>query len=274
MSTFGEKNDETWKVFAVAAYTLLARHCFNGASYDIYMGSDINLNNSTDKRIYDAAGAVLGIKVAYNDPNRSAYDQLCQMFYSASSAGVTCTTLNAWGYTDLEYMPQVESYYDNAEWIAHCSAGIDSYIHKFDIPMTELLECVAKWMDEDTVYYDTKNGAFSLYATKQDGPYWASSNLYYFDSNNQKKYVSGVNIYHAINRYHPVIHCYSHAITVTGEKNGVLSIETRGNGHGIGLSQYGVAGYANEAGWTYDRILAHYLGITETSAWGLVGPKW
>ena len=31
----------------------------------------------------------------------------------------------------------------------------------------------------------------------------------------------------------------------------------RGWGHGVGMSQYGALGYANE-GWTYDQILAHF----------------
>ncbi|MBR5135020.1 MAG: dockerin type I repeat-containing protein, partial [Clostridia bacterium] len=54
MSTFGEKNDEAWKAMAVAAYTVLARHCYNGASYNISMTKDIDLTDATDKRIYDA----------------------------------------------------------------------------------------------------------------------------------------------------------------------------------------------------------------------------
>lgn len=34
-------------------------------------------------------------------------------------------------------------------------------------------------------------------------------------------------------------------------------VSGRGWGHGVGMSQYGALGYANE-GWTYDQILAHY----------------
>jgi stage II sporulation protein D len=39
-------------------------------------------------------------------------------------------------------------------------------------------------------------------------------------------------------------------------------IDGRGWGHGIGMSQYGARGYA-QAGWSYDRILAHYYPGTE-----------
>ena len=34
-------------------------------------------------------------------------------------------------------------------------------------------------------------------------------------------------------------------------------VSGRGWGHGVGMSQYGALGYANE-GWTHDQILAHY----------------
>ena len=37
-----------------------------------------------------------------------------------------------------------------------------------------------------------------------------------------------------------------------------------GWGHGVGMSQYGALGYANE-GWTYDRILAHYYTAAEVA---------
>ncbi len=274
MTTFGENSDEGWKAMAVAAYTVLARHCYNGASYNIYMTKDVDLNNATDKRIYNAVGSVLGIKLAYNDPSKSALNQLCQVFYSASSAGTTCSTLTAWGYTDLEYLQPVESYYDNAEWIAHCSAGIDSLEHSFSITMDDLKACLCRWKGVSTIYSETAAGKYSLYPTKQDGPYWAYSNLYYINSSGAKKYISGIDIYTAINYYHPTVHCYSHALTVTGESNGTIYVTTKGNGHGIGMSQYGMAGYANEAGWTYEQILAHYFCITESTAWGLVGPKW
>jgi stage II sporulation protein D len=39
-------------------------------------------------------------------------------------------------------------------------------------------------------------------------------------------------------------------------------IDGRGWGHGIGMSQYGARGYA-QAGWGYERILAHYYPGTE-----------
>ncbi|MEO5575026.1 MAG: SpoIID/LytB domain-containing protein [Gaiellaceae bacterium] len=42
----------------------------------------------------------------------------------------------------------------------------------------------------------------------------------------------------------------------------VFVIDGRGWGHGVGMSQYGARGYA-EAGWGYQRILAHYYRGTQ-----------
>jgi len=39
-----------------------------------------------------------------------------------------------------------------------------------------------------------------------------------------------------------------------------------GNGHGVGLSQWGAYGYAVDHGWTATQILDHYYGGTESSA--------
>ena len=39
-----------------------------------------------------------------------------------------------------------------------------------------------------------------------------------------------------------------------------------GNGHGVGLSQWGAYGYAVDHGWTAAQILDHYYGGTEASS--------
>lgn len=268
MSSFGMNNSEAWKAMAVAAYTFVARHCFNGAVYEIYF-HDINLENETDKRIYDAVGEVLGIKVAYNDAARSAFDQLGHIFYSASSAGVSCSTQTAWGYSHVECNPVVESPYDNENWINTCSGGTTAFVRTFSISQDDLYTRLANYFEEDAIYADQDDAEpFSLYDTEKSGPYWGATNLYYLKDDGSHRYIRGVELYAVIPG------CKSHAITVLSEEDGVYTMESRGYGHGIGMSQYGAAGYANVAGWTYDMILAHYYGFDNDTAWGLVGPKW
>ncbi len=41
-----------------------------------------------------------------------------------------------------------------------------------------------------------------------------------------------------------------------------LVVEGSGSGHGRGMSQWGAFGWATEAGWTWQQILAHYYGDT------------
>ncbi|MGN0171756.1 MAG: dockerin type I domain-containing protein [Acutalibacteraceae bacterium] len=269
---FGEKSDEAWKAMAIAAYTVLARHCYYGATYEIWMAEDLDLSRKTDKRIYDAVGSVLGVKLAYNDASMSAYDQLCQVFYSSSSAGVSCTSLNAWGYVQLPYLQSVESPYDTDEWIAYYSLGTDTLTATFQITVDDLIDCVSRYMEE-TIYCEKRDGEYSFFATQADGPYWARSNLYYYRSNGEKRYVTGLDVRNSINIY-GVPHVRSHAYTVLSETNGLLTIQTKGYGHGVGMSGYGMIGYANDAGWTHQQILAHYFSITADTPYGLVGPKW
>jgi len=54
------------------------------------------------------------------------------------------------------------------------------------------------------------------------------------------------------------------ALCLSGQAAGgtLFLIDGRGWGHGVGLSQYGARGFA-EAGWGYQRILAHYYRGTE-----------
>jgi stage II sporulation protein D len=51
-------------------------------------------------------------------------------------------------------------------------------------------------------------------------------------------------------------------LPVQAQAGTVFLVDGRGWGHGIGMSQYGARGYA-QAGWGYQRILAHYYRHTK-----------
>ena len=61
-----------------------------------------------------------------------------------------------------------------------------------------------------------------------------------------------------------VVVLYLPGLCLTGQADAgtLFVIDGRGWGHGVGMSQYGAEGYA-EAGWGYQRILAHYYRGTE-----------
>ena len=67
----------------------------------------------------------------------------------------------------------------------------------------------------------------------------------------------------------------SHSFTVTYDAvTDRITFTTRGHGHGLGLSQYGAIGYANEAGWTWREILNHYYSLTDGGRYTIVLPVW
>lgn len=279
-SFFGKDgNSETWKVFAVAAYSLLARH---GAIYGVdnpytislQAGNEIDLTDANDKRIYDAVGEVLGIKIGFADASLDPSAQLCQIYYSACSAGETCSTLTAWGYHEIPYVKPVESYYDTEEFITSLTGGYDGLIDTFEITMDELLECVKSYFSKDEAFFETDpNQPYDLYAVEQHGSYWFNTNVWVYDRNGNKSYVTGTELVNVLIVEYG--YCRSAAFEVIAQtEDGVMTVQTKGHGHGIGISQYGAAGYALEAGWTYDQIIAHYYNMTDDTEWGLIAPKW
>ena len=122
-----------------------------------------------------------------------------------------------------------------------------------------------------------KKEAMPVYATSWDGGtggYVYQTNLYYYKSG-KKTYIRGKDVRDAVNSYTDLkMRSHSFEVTAYDQKTGTMTICTKGYGHGLGLSQYGAVGYANEAGWTYDQILAHYYSITADTAYQLVAPKW
>ena len=67
----------------------------------------------------------------------------------------------------------------------------------------------------------------------------------------------------------------SHAFRVTYDAaTDMVTITTQGWGHGVGLSQMGAVGYANEEGWSYVQILRHYFSVTGSTAHQVTMPVW
>ncbi len=51
-------------------------------------------------------------------------------------------------------------------------------------------------------------------------------------------------------------------VVANGVSGSFVTLDGHGNGHGIGMSQWGALGYAVDDGWDAERILAHYYGGT------------
>ncbi len=265
-----KKSTAAQKAQAVASYTFVLYYCSTTGEPYPFAFDTYDPNNANDKKLYQAVGEVLGVKIIY--PQKAIKSQAINAMYSSSSCGVTATCSKVYT-ANLPYLVSVASPYDTDEYIKKYSNRGAQNTATFTITLKELLEAVAdeEGISAEEIERETK-GKMPVYARSWDGGegnYVYQTNLYYYKSG-KKTYIKGKDIRSAVSGMR------SHAFEVTAydSKTDELTIVTRGYGHGLGLSQYGAVGYANEAGWTYDQILAHYYSITDNSAYQLVAPKW
>ena len=177
---------------------------------------------------------------------------------------------------NLPYLQSVESPYDTQDYIRRYSP---SYVYDgtYKTTLTAFRQTLQAWLDDKAgtpgVYelkWEENAEEGPLYAVETDGvagEYMYKSNYYYQDGS-KKVYITGKKI-------KDLLGLRSHAITADyNAETDELVLHTKGWGHGVGMSQFGAIGYANEEGWTYDQILRHYYSITDTTPYQLVGPNW
>lgn len=272
---FALHSTEAWKAQAVASYTYVIWYVSEyGKPYPFAFPTMNPSSSSADRKIYDAVGEVLGVKVL-DTSQSSVANMACMTMYHASSSGQTANCHRVY-WENLPYLQSVSSPYDTDECIGEYSNGADQWSHSFTITTTQLEKYLTEWVKDTygnyTVGHDTKSGQPPLYATAYDGDskYVTKTNWYY-TKNGKKVYITGVQLREATGGK-----LWSHAFK-TGNYNsdkGSFTVTTYGYGHGVGLSQMGAVGYANEAGWSYQQILKHYYSITSSSNAQLVAPKW
>ena len=266
-----KRSTEAQKAQAVASYTFVLYYCQNSGGPYTFKFPTYDPNNANDRKIYSAVAAVAGTKMIY--PDKSLRSQAINAMYCASSAGVTSTCHMVFT-AKLPYLVSVKSQYDTDAYLK--SVNGSSITAEFTVKYSDLLSAIGQSLDLARSEIYTEKGAVPLFAKTWDGGengYVYQTNLYYY-KNGIKTYITGKQIRNSVNA-HTSASMRSHAFTVTAydSKTDIMTIQTRGHGHGLGLSQYGAVGYANEAGWTYDRILAHYYSITETTPYQIVAPK-
>lgn len=281
------KSTEAQKAQAVASYTyVLWYNASYGKPYACSLKAIDIKNSATDKKIYDAVGQVLGVKLL--DLSKSSLEkQFCSTTYYAASGGNTASSNKVYQGT-LAYAQSVESKYDNAASYAKYG-GMGHFEETVTLTRTELYDQVRAWMkknvtDKHSNYtvpedqFTTADGEAPLRVLSYDGDgtagtgdawnYVFYTNFYYVDARGNKKPITGYNIRQALG-------LRSHAFRVTYDAaTDAVSITTQGWGHGVGLSQMGAVGYANEEGWSYVQILTHYYSVTDTSDHKIVMPIW
>ncbi len=271
---------EAQKAQAVASYTYVLYYNYHyGTAYNVAC-KPIDLTNKWDKKIFDAVGEVLGVKLL--DVTKSnAGEMLCQPFYSAASAGYTASSSKVWGGA-LDFAVSVASPHDNDVTYAKYGGG-KNFTTTQTYTRQAFKEKILAWFAANAApgsympeeqFEDPK----LLYALSYDGDgtagtaeqwnYVYSTNLYYIRANGSKAYLTGVKL-------REILGLRSHAFRTTYDAEvDKLTVTVRGHGHGVGLSQMGAVGYANEDGWSYIQILKHYYSVTDGGRYQLVAPKW
>ncbi len=275
------KSVEAQKAQAVASYSHILYSCAGGSAYEVPCKS-IDLTNKTDKKIFDAVGEVLGVKIV-NTNASSLKGGLINTQYSAVTGGNTSSSDKVWG-GYLAHEVSVPSPHDNYLMVCKygTSALIDNYISTVVLTREELYAKINAWVgDKGTVpeeLFTELNGKLPLYAVSYDGDGTAGqgdawnavyhTNFYYLNSDGKKVVLTG-------HRIRSALGLRSHAFRTSYDAaTDKITITTQGHGHGVGLSQMGAIGFANEDGWDYLQILKHYYSVTATSNHQVVAPTW
>ncbi len=276
---------EAQKAQAVASYSYLLHYNTHSGAYS-YSVSAINLSNKWDKMIYDAVGDVVGVKLV-DTAKTSIPTMTLQTVYSASTGGYSASSNRVWSGA-LAYAKSVVSQYDDA--ITNAKYGGRNFVSTKTMTRDELYQKVKSWFEKkfpkDTYsdysmpeeQFTTAAGQVPLRALSYDGDgsagtgdawnYVFHTNFYYVNGKGKQIPLTGYNMRN-------ILGLRSHAFRATyDEATQTVTITTQGWGHGVGLSQMGAVGYANEAGWNYVQILRHYYSVTDTSTHQIVMPVW
>ncbi len=281
-----EVSAEAQKAQAVAAYTYIL--WYNQAYQKPYSCdlAELDLMNKWDKKIYDAVGDVVGVKIL-DLSQKDMEAMLCQTSYYAATGGYTASSNKVWT-NALPYAQSVVSKYDEMLYYVKYGGG-GSFSETVTMSRKDLYDKVRAWFAENVQakfpeytmpasQFELKDGEAPLRIESYDGDgskgegdawnYVFHTNFYYVDTYGNKKPLTGYNLRSALG-------LRSHAFRV--EYNAVteeVSITTQGWGHGVGMSQMGAVGYANEEGWSYIQILRHYYSVTSASNHQIVMPVW
>ncbi len=266
-----QQSVEAQKAQAVASYTYMLYSCMNGGTFSI--SSDLDLTNANDRKLYDAVGEVVGVKMVDTAQTVKSKMPLCAM-YSASTGGASSSCQHVYT-AALPYLQSVESKYDTEEHIAKYS-GNDTLLATHSLTFTQLKALLADYVAEETdgdvrtVQFEEGDTPLFAKSFDGDGGYVVDTNAYY-EYEGERVYLRGIDIRKAIGSGT----LRSHSFTVSyDEVTDRLTFTTRGHGHGLGLSQYGAIGYANEEGWTWREILNHYYSLTDGGRYTIVLPVW
>ncbi len=248
IGNFAEISDsaaaEAWKAQAIAIHSYLEYQNEYGSSANALTYTPVSqIPSSTRRAMEKAIGEVAGCLLVYDTGSGWS---VCDAVFSASAGyntqtGVygTCAALDAWG-TDVPYLQSVESPYEEQYHnILRRVIGKDYRLLEYND---------SRHPDEPYVSADTTH--------KSLGGYVRYNTLT----------VNGRS-YRYLNQFVSSRYCFD----FTADGSGTPVMAYYGYGHGVGMSQCGAVGLANERGYSYRQILSTYYTGTTLSEDGASG---
>ena len=235
IGNFAEISDraaaEAWKAQAIAIHSYLEYQNQYGSSANALTYTPVNqIPSSTRKQMEKAIKEVADLILVYD--TGSGYS-VCDAVFSCSGGyntqtGVygTCSARDAWG-TDVPYLQSVESPYEEQYH------NILRRVVGKDYRMLEYND--SRHPSEPYVSADTSHkslGGFVQYNTL----------------------VVNGRSYRYLNQFVSSRYCFD----FTADANGTPAMAYYGYGHGVGMSQCGAVGFAQERGYDYRQILSTY----------------
>ena len=235
---------QAWKAQAVAIHSYLLYHKQYGSSANALIYTPVDeIPSSTREALRKAIEPVKDEVVTYNGSVIDAVWSASAGYNTQTGTYGTCSGQDAWG-SDVPYLQSVESPYEEQYHnLLRRVIGKDyTYIEYNDSRTGE------PYQSADTTHKDL--GGFVQYNTL----------------------VSNGRSYRYINQFVSSRYCFDFGT----DANGTPVMYYYGYGHGVGMSQCGAVGYANERGMNYKKILKHYypgtsIGKAGSGTSGLFG---
>jgi len=257
------------KAQAIASYTIILYTSRLGGT-ETCPTKEINLSNSTDKRIYDAVGSVLGYKILASDLTTPLYTPVY-----AASPGYTIDNRYMFG-GNHPHLRSVESKYDSqiySGWSSTCTISFADLLSKTKsyLSTSSWGRSIARYSGQELMF-DLESGKSPFHVRNYDvdSGLFAMDTSVYFIRDGAKFYIPGRIIRESIG----TSTLRSHSFKVASFTDTSVTLAVQGYGHGVGMSQHGAAGYAKYENWGFRQILSHYYSINSSSPHRLVAPIW
>lgn len=288
-SVIGSEMPSNWDIEALKAQAVCARG-FAVTNINKHLTKGFNLCATTNCQVYKGIVSETESTIKAVDDTKGELlmfeDAPAQTLFFSCSGGHTADVKNVWG-SEIEYLRGVEDPYEDPEttprhtWSAKVSnEDIKETLEALEVDIGEIKELKSETDNTGRVYKITIVGTDGEHVLKNSGTagffgsYGVLSNKYTvtpYGEDRKELYAKSFKEKKQLNAYHVIdangeIKEISMPLTILSQKGkSTISQGTPsgyifnggGWGHGVGMSQYGAKGMA-ENGFTYDKILYHY----------------